>query len=270
MHLAGLVKHSVFLAVLGTASLLAFSAADAQSIDEIAKKGRISIGVLTGAPPYDSVDKNGNIVGYHVDVAHLIGKELGVEVDIVPVNNSSRVAALESKRIDIQIAQTTPTPQRAKVLMFTSPYGSYQLSIIGKKGDVITKPEEMAGKSVSVPKGSIQDMTLSGMNIPNLTIVRFDDDATAMQALVSSKVDMTGSLAVMAMDFLKREGLSEKFEVKFPLQTRYFSIAVRKDAFELHQWLNTFLFCINISGELDDLHRKWTGVPIPGGRLPSF
>ena len=263
------LKRGVAVAALGVLAV-SVAPASAQTVNDIVSKGKVSIGVLTGAPPYDRVDGNGRTIGYHVDLAHMIGKALDVEVEIVPVTAVSRMTALETGRIDIQIAQMTPTPESARVVMFTAPYGSYQISVIGKKGDAIAKVEDMAGKSVSVAKGSVQDMTLTGMNIANLSIVRFEDDAIAMQALVSGKVDMTLSRAVMAVDFLKQEGLGEKFDVKFPLSMQYFSMAVRKDAFELHQWLNNFLFYVKTTGQLEAAHVKWTTVPIPGGWLPTF
>jgi polar amino acid transport system substrate-binding protein len=47
------------------------------------------------------------------------------------------------------------------------------------------------------------------------------------------------------------------------------SIAVRKDAFELHQWLNTTLSFIKQNGELDEISNKWTGKALPS-TMPVF
>ncbi|MBM6595101.1 transporter substrate-binding domain-containing protein [Microvirga pudoricolor] len=242
---------------------------EAQTIKEIVAKKKISIGVMTGIPPYDTVDTSGKTIGYNVDLANLIGKYLGVEVEIVPVNNSSRIAALESGKIDVQIALATATPERAKVVMFTSPYGSYDMSLIGAKTANIKKVDDLAGKKVSVPKGSTQDLTISAFNFPGMQVVRFDDDATAMQALVSGQVDATAAPAVMANDLLKKNGL-ERLEVKTPIYSQYQSMAVRMGSFELLQWLNNFIFYIRTDGQLDALHKKWTGVPVPNQPLPSF
>jgi polar amino acid transport system substrate-binding protein len=41
------------------------------------------------------------------------------------------------------------------------------------------------------------------------------------------------------------------------------SIAVRKDAFALHQWLNTVLSFTRGNGQLDAISTKWTGQPFP-------
>ena len=47
-------------------------------------------------------------------------------------------------------------------------------------------------------------------------------------------------------------------------------MAVRKDATQLHQWLNNFIYYEEVTGRLGALHEKWVGVPIPGGKLPTF
>jgi polar amino acid transport system substrate-binding protein len=90
-----------------------------------------------------------------------------------------------------------------------------------------------------------------------------------MQALVSGQVDATAAPAVMANDLLKKNGL-ERLEVKAPIYSQYQSMAVRMGSFELLQWLNNFIFYIRTDGQLDALHKKWTGVPVPNQPLPSF
>jgi polar amino acid transport system substrate-binding protein len=61
---------------------------------------------------------------------------------------------------------------------------------------------------------------------------------------------------------------SLQLEEKITLRRQANAIAVRLDAFELHQWINTFIYQIKLSGELDALNRKWIGVPL--GDLPVF
>ncbi|WP_061938369.1 transporter substrate-binding domain-containing protein [Aureimonas sp. AU22] len=259
-------------AVAGIAAAIAVStAASAQSIADITGKGRISIGVLTGIPPYDTTDASGKTDGFLVDLAKDVAKNLGVEVDVVPVNNASRAAALESGRVDMLIAHMTATPERAKTFLMTNPYGAYEMRFVAAKDLPLTSLEGLAGKRVSVPRGSTQDVAVSGYGVEGLEVVRFDDDALAMQALVSGQVDATAAVATVANDIIAKRNLSN-LEVKndVPIFTLYWSMAVRKDAQELHQWLNNFIYYSEVTGRLGQLHEKWVGVPIPGGKLPTF
>lgn len=246
-------------------------AAMAQTTAEITSKGRISIGVLTGIPPYDTIDASGNTDGFIVDLAREVAKALEVELDIVPVNNASRAAALESGRVDMLIAHMTATPSRAKTFLMTNPYGAYDMRFVAAKDMQLTSLDDLKGKRVSVPKGSTQDIAVSGYGIEGLEVVRFDDDALAMQALISGQVDATAAVAAVANDVLTKMNLSN-LEVKseLPIFTLYWSMAVRKDATELHQWLNNFIYYQEVTGSLGALHEKWIGIPIPGGKLPTF
>ena len=256
------------LAVLVVTAVMTLgTVAQAQTVADIVKKGQVSIGILSGAPPYSSVDANGNNVGYHVDVANLIGKYLGVKVNIVPLTNANRVAALESGKIDIQVAQSSPTPERAQAVMFTSPYGGYDMSVFAKNSTVIRSADDLKGKRVSVPRGGVQDIALSGLHIPGLEVVRYDDDATAIQALLSGQADACAQGATIIAMIIKDQP-NANLEIKFPLFFQTFSIGTRLDSFQLHQWLNNFIFYVKLSGELDAIHRKWIGVPLPN--LPVF
>jgi polar amino acid transport system substrate-binding protein len=260
-------------ALFGLATMLALSITTsfAQTTADIAKKGTVTIGVLTGIPPYDTVDASGNTDGFLVDLAREAAKALEVKLEVVPVNNASRAAALESGRVDFLIAHMTATPQRAKTFLMTNPYGAYEMRFVAAKDMKLTTLDDLKGKRVSVPKGSTQDVAISGYGIEGLEVVRFDDDALAMQALISGQVDATAAVAAVANDVITKRKL-DNLEVKkdVPLFTLYWSMATRKDAIELHQWLNNFIYYAEVTGKLDELHKKWIGTPIPGGKLPTF
>ena len=57
-------------------------------------------------------------------------------------------------------------------------------------------------------------------------------------------------------------------ESKFIFFNQPNSLTVRKDQFELHQWLNNAIYFIKNSGELDEIFRRWTGAALP--ELPVF
>jgi polar amino acid transport system substrate-binding protein len=265
------MRRAAAIVGLGLALALPATSMFAQTISDIEAKKKIAIGVLTGIPPYDTVDASGNTDGLLADLARAVAKELQVEVELVPVNNASRAAALESGRVDMLIAQMTATPERAKMFLMTNPYGAYEMRFVAAKDMKLKTLDDLKGKRVSVPKGSTQDVAVSGYGVDGLEVVRFDDDATAMQALISGQVDATAAVATVANDVIAKRNL-DNLEVKseLPIFTLYWSMAVRKDATQLHQWLNNFIYYYEVTGQLNALHEKWVGVPIPGGKLPTF
>src|SRR4029077_234626 len=115
-------------------------------------RGKIIIGTVTGAPPFGTIDEKGNPAGYDIDVANLIGKYLGVQVEIQPQTTAARIPALQAHKVDMLVATLAPTPERAKQVMFTMPYNAFQMMIMAPKSAKIATLNDLAGLSVSVPR----------------------------------------------------------------------------------------------------------------------
>lgn len=241
--------------------------AQAQSINDIVKKGKVTIGVVSGAPPFGTTDAQGNPAGYDVDVANLVAKYLGVSAEIVPLTSPSRIPALESGKVDFLVATLAPTPERAKAVMFTMPYSAFEMSIFAPVAAKYGKLQDLGKKKVGVTRGTTQDTALTRLAIPGTNIVRFEDDATTAQALISNQVDAVALPQTTGNEIVKTRAAG-KFDSKFSFAQQPNSMTVRKDAFELHQWLNNVIYFIKVSGELDAVARKWTNAPLPS--LPVF
>ena len=184
---------------LAVAAGLAFSvgfgagAATAQSVTDIVKRGKVKIGVLIGAPPYGSVDAHGNAIGYDTDVARdrKVSRRAGRAGRLTP---PARIPALEAGKVDFLVATLAPTPERAKAVMFTIPYSAFQIGIYAKKSDNIKSWADLKGKKVGVNRGSSLEPSPPREKAEGgYEILRFEDDATVMQALFSGQVDAVAS-----------------------------------------------------------------------------
>ena len=268
MNIKAFIQTKIMPLALAAACALAVSAeAGAQTVNDLLKKGKLTIGVVSGAAPFGSVDAKGTPVGYDIDVANLIGKYLNLPVEIVPLTSPARIPALEAGKVDFLVATLAPTPERAKVLMFTMPYNGFELSIMGPTDSKIKSLADLGKKKVGVTRGTTQDTALARLAIPGTNIVRFEDDATTAQALLSRQVDAVALPNISGNEIIKSRG-NGKIEIKFSFSVQPNSMAVRKDQFELHQWLNNFIYYVKLNGELDAIARKWTGFPLP--QLPVF
>jgi polar amino acid transport system substrate-binding protein len=254
-------------ALVASCALSAAADAGAQSIGDLIKKGKLTIGVISGTPPFGSIDAKGVPVGYDIDVANLIGKYLGLPVEIVPLTPPARIPSLESGKVDFLVATLAPTPERAKTVMFTIPYSGFELSIVAASGSKFKTLADLKDKKVGLTRGTTNDTALTRLAPHGTTIIRFEDDSTVTQALLSKQVDAISIPNTMAIEIIKARGAG-KIEVKFPYSVQPNSIAVRKSDFELHQWLNNFIYYVKLNGELDAVARKWSGAPLP--QLPTF
>src|ERR1700737_2107431 len=101
----------------------------AQTLDEIIKRGTVLIGVDTGTPPFGVTNKDQQPDGADIEVAKLVAKDLGVAIEMVPVTGPTRVASLLTGKVDMVISIFGITPERAKSVAFSIPYGTLKAAI---------------------------------------------------------------------------------------------------------------------------------------------
>ena len=251
----------------GAALTAGASGALAQTTAEIVKRGKVRIGVLTGGPPMGMIDGTGNPIGYDVDTANLIAKYMGVPVEVVPLTPPARIPALQSGKVDFLVATLAPTPARALTVDFTIPYNAFQMAIMAKKGSPIHSLADLKDKTVGVNRGSSQESALQRLAIPGTKITRFEDDSTVAQALIAGQIDSIAIPDTIGLEIAKTRPDAD-MEVKFIFFQQPNSMTVRKGSDELRHWLNNTIYFIKVSGELDEICKKWTGSPLPS--LPTF
>ncbi len=246
---------------------LATVSVQAATVSEIVARGTVRIGVLTGAPPMGMVDKDGNPSGYDVDVANLLGTYMGLPVKLVPLTPPARIPALQTGQVDFLVATLAPTGERAKTVMFTAPYSFFNMVILSGPKQKFGSLDELKGKRIAVNRGSSQETALRRAKVPGMEVVVYEDDSTSAQALIAGQVDATAlpsTVAAGVVQQLPQAGL----QTGFTFFRQGNSMAVGVKDFELHQYLNTAIYLMKISGDLDTIARKWTGDPMPD--LPGF
>jgi polar amino acid transport system substrate-binding protein len=253
------------VAALGLAGALALAhpqPAHATTVDDILAKKKLVVGVLTDFPPYGGTDSSQKPDGYDADVARLMAKYLGVELELVPVTGPNRIPYLLTNKIDLLIATFGITPERAKQVQFSIPYSSIDVYLLAPKKLAIKGPEDLKGVKIAVARASTQDAAISAIAPKDARIMRFDDDASAIQALLSGQAQALGAANVVLAQ-LSKSHPELGLEPKITLRHQPNGIALRRGDSDLHQWVNTFIFYVRNNGELDAIHRKWLGTPLP-------
>jgi polar amino acid transport system substrate-binding protein len=97
-------------AFLGIAVLMAAPPAKADALDDIMKAKVIKVAVPQDFAPFGSAGPDLKPVGYDIDMANLIGKELGVKVEIIPVTSANRIPYLQTKKAQIVISSLGKNP----------------------------------------------------------------------------------------------------------------------------------------------------------------
>ena len=186
-----LATFATTLAFAGVAALSAFvaPAAHADALDSIAKSGVVRIGVFEDYPPFGSIGPDMKPEGYDIDVANLIGKALNAKVELVQVTGDNRMAYLADHKADLLLS-VGETPEREKVIDFSQPYAPYYLAVFGPKNLPVKNAGDLAGKTISVARGTLEDLSVTKIAPPSATIKRFDDPNGAISAFLSGQVQL--------------------------------------------------------------------------------
>ena len=250
---------------LCAALLGATAPAGAQTLEEIKKKGVVTVGMLIDFAPYGTVDASNQPDGYDADVAKLLAKEWGVKLNLVPVTGPNRIPYLLTNKVDLLVASFSPTPERAKQVQFARPHSAATIVLYGSKKIAIKTPADLKGVRVAVARASTQDTALTAIAPEGTDIRRFDDDASAMQALLSGQVDAIGCATTVAAQIAKRAG--DAYENKLVLRQQYMAPAMRLGQADLLKNVNAFVGKYVDNGELNKLYMKWLGTELP--KLPA-
>ncbi|MEL6604418.1 MAG: transporter substrate-binding domain-containing protein [Cyanobacteria bacterium J06614_10] len=99
--------------------------ATAAELEEIRDRGYLRVAVKDNRPPLGFTDEAGELVGFEIDIARRLARDLlgdAEAVRFVPVRNVDRLNAVLESRVDVAIAAITLTEPRRRLVNFSDPY----------------------------------------------------------------------------------------------------------------------------------------------------
>jgi len=253
--------------VLATLTAAAFGA-HADTLDNIHAAKKIRVSIDLAVPPSGMTDASMKPTGSDYDVAVLLAKDLGVALEVVPTVGATRIPNLQTGKADIIISTLAWTPERAKVIDYSVPYAP-QISLVGGvKGINVKSMADLAGKSVAVNRSTTQDTDLTN-NAKGATVVRYDDDAGVITAVVTGQADLVGTSNAL-FQTMQQKAPQRNLEMKFVLRTNDLGIGVRKDDPKLLAWVNDWVKANHKNGNLNTIFKKYHGTDIPADVLEKW
>jgi polar amino acid transport system substrate-binding protein len=258
-----LATFATTLAFAGVAALSAFAApaAHADALDSIAKSGVVRIGVFEDYPPFGSIGPDMKPEGYDIDVANLIGKALNAKVELVQVTGDNRMAYLADHKADLLLS-VGETPEREKVIDFSQPYAPYYLAVFGPKNLPVKNAGDLAGKTISVARGTLEDLSVTKIAPPSATIKRFDDPNGAISAFLSGQVQLMVVGNDVGATILARHPANDP-EQKFALFSSPDHVGLNKNEPRLKQKIDETIARARKDGTLNTISKKWLRAPLP-------
>ncbi|WP_353799529.1 transporter substrate-binding domain-containing protein [Thalassospira sp.] len=193
-------------AIAAVAMLAApLGAASASALDSISEAGVLKVAVPQDFPPFGSVGTDMQPKGYDIDMAALIAEELGVKLELVPVTSSNRIPYLNTGKVDLVISSLGKNPDREKVIDFSDPYAPFYNGVFGPADFSVEKAADLAGMSVGVTRGAIEDLELTKIAPSDVDIKRYEDNNGTISAFLSGQVDLIATGNVTAAAIIERD-----------------------------------------------------------------
>lgn len=244
------------IAILLLVSMLAGcgSKASGATIDQIKKDGKLRIGTSPDYPPFESLDKDNNVIGFDVDIMTEVAKRLGVKLEIVQMGFDNLIAALNAKKFEVMASGVSVTEDRKKSVDFTRAYlaGNYAIVVHKDNTSKITKLEDLKGKKLAVQIGTVQAdeaKKIDGIIVKEYNL--FTEAASAVSAKQADALFLDGTVGT---SFTKAD---KNLKIACELPADPTAYALRKDSADLTKFITDTLNDMEKSGELDKLVQKW-------------
>ena len=254
-----MTRRSTFVRGLFAATMLAaFTCATlADEIDDVRAAKKVRVAIDLGSPPFGMTDASMNATGSDVETARLLAKDLGVELEIVQTTGANRIPFLQTGKADLVISSLSVTPEREKVIDFSTPYAQIQSVVAGPKTIAIRSFSDLAGKRVATARGTTNDR-LATEGAKGAQIVRFDDDATLITAIASGQVEIAATSPAL-IKAIRDSAPQRDIEVKFVMSSFPLGIGMRKGEPKLQAWINDWIQAKSANGQLATIQKKFHG-----------
>lgn len=206
-------------------------------------------------PPFETTNEKGEIIGFDVDVANAICKEIQATCKFKGEAFDALIPNLKAKRFDASISAIDITDARAKQVLFSDAYYDSTASYVTLKGKATLE----SAKNVGVQNGTtFQQYTVA--ETKQYTTKAYASLQSAILDLKSGRIDMIfGDTAVLA-DMISKEP-EMQFVGEKVANKKYFGnglgIAMHKSNKELAEQLNKGLTAIKANGEYQKIYDKW-------------
>jgi polar amino acid transport system substrate-binding protein len=250
------------LAGLGLALPARVLAQPSGDLRAIREGGLIRIGVFLQLPPWGGYGDLGAPDGAEVALARLLAADLGVRLRLVPLRAEDRVPALLSGRVDALVAALPITPMTLQRVAFAASHGAVTVALAAREGENIRRIEDLLGKRIAVPVGTIASETVLERFGGGAEVVMFADTAAGLDALFAGQVDAAMTYDWELRNILLTQPGGELVRAADLITWRH-AIAVRQGEHDLLRFINTFLFLRSADGSLGEIHQHYFSAPLP-------
>lgn len=230
------------------------------TLQAILDRGELLIGLDAGYMPFEMRSKQGDIIGFDVDLAREMAKAMGVKLKVINTAFDGMIPALMTKKFDIIASAMTITPGRNMKINFAEPYITVGQSVLVRKG---LEGEIKSYKDLNNPKykvcsklGQTGEMAAKRM-LPRAKYFSYETEQEAVMEVMNGKIDAFVNdfpfNAIAAAD----KGAGKLYHLDQPFTFEPLAWGIRKNDVNFLNWLNNFMHQIRNDGTYDRIYAKW-------------
>ena len=205
------------------------------------QQGTITIGFDNTFVPMGFEEKNGQYVGFDIDLAQAVSEKLGFKVQFQPIDWDMKETELQNGTIDAIWNGYSATDERREKVAFTIPYMENQQVLVSKKFQNIVKDQKAN---------------------------QYQSFNEALIDLQNDRIDALLIDRVYANYYLETEGILDQYEI-FPagFESESFAVGVRPADKTLLANLNKAFEELYQEGKFQEISKKWFGEDVATNQI---
>jgi len=225
------------------------------TLTRVKEAGKIIVGTSADYAPYEFhtlIDGKDTIVGFDIEIAKEIAKDLGVELEIQDMGFDGLLQALNSDKVDFVIAGMTPDDERKKSVDFTDIYYTAQQGVMvrAEDKDKYKTIEDLKGKKVGAQSTTIQEGIVKEQ-MPESQLISLTKIPDLVMELLNKKVEAIVVELPVAKGYVNNNDKLAISDIQVQDDTGGSAIAVKKGNQALVEQMNKTLKRLQEDGSID-------------------
>lgn len=244
--------------------ITAESTAASSTWSNIEKTGKIKIGLCPEYPPFESVNAEGKMEGFDIDLATVIAKEMGLEVEFMNTPWEGLISGLNNGEFDLIMSAMSPEEATAATDAVAMSEAYYRLNdVIAVKSDNndIETKKDLAGKVVGFQTGSAAEQSIAVLKkdgIAPKTENPYNRNSDAFTELANGRIDAVVVSYPYAVTQSKED---HSFKVvNDAIQGSALVAIAIKGADDLIEKYNEALKKVKSDGRYQEIEKQWLSV----------
>lgn len=230
-------------------------------IEKILKIQKLRVGTTGDYKPFTYIE-NGEYTGYDIEVARLIAKELGVDIEFIPTTWKTLSDDLINNKFDMAMGGITKTTKRQIIGEFSTTYLEFGKCFLVRKGE-----KEKYNSLEKIDKSNVKiGVNIGGTNevfsstFISAQIIKYKNNLDVPLAVEKGEVDVMITETPEAIVYEKNNSKLEGSMIDTPLTRNEMGYLMRKDDFHFVNTINFILHNLELNGEIEKLNRKYLSL----------